>query len=198
MVDLCDPSDRRDYFASAFTTTAFFSYLSVLIVKRERWNSVEVMDEFLGSLWIHVTKILSMIRDGLCVKYLPEPLVLKRGDNDAFLDHGTVKRYAVAIEGFSQIADHFFGEESYEAFHIRRALRYEHPLGVLIEARRRCVLEGDTPNLRHLNRLVARLYSDLTLLCVVNRYVYEHGSLAWAYRAAYALRDRLRDNLGWR
>lgn len=172
--NLRNEDERRRYFELADTTTAFFSFLGSLIVNKQRWDSV-VIDEglFIGSLWSHVAKIFGMLPEGLIVKYLCEPLLNKRGDNDSFVNNGMVRRYDVAISGYRKIANTFFGPNSFEAFHIRRTVRNELTIKHLLNAKLDCVNGGLCEDKVALDRLVAIHYCDSQLCNKLNLLVYK-------------------------
>ena len=125
--DLANDSDRREYFAHAETTTAFFSFLGSVIFKKERWDEVPLDEDFVGSCWAHVARFFRLIPSGLRVKYLASSYLLKRSDNDSFMEVGIVRRYAISIDGYHRLARTFFGEDSFEARHIRRVVANEFP-----------------------------------------------------------------------
>ncbi|WP_054692472.1 glycosyltransferase family 2 protein [Geotalea toluenoxydans] len=62
-------------------------YLSVLVFRRACWLQVAGHEEFIGSAYVHVYKLLAMIRDcSGAVMYLSRPLVGWRANNDSFLN----------------------------------------------------------------------------------------------------------------
>jgi abequosyltransferase len=69
--DLGKPADRMSYFSRALTTTAFFSYMSSLVLRKDRWDSAGPDDAFMGSCWGHAARIFRMVPDGLKVDFLP-------------------------------------------------------------------------------------------------------------------------------
>lgn len=129
--DFQDKDQRLFFFENAVTTSAFFSFMSSLIIKKSRWEATACNIEFYGSCWAHVARIFNMKDRGLRVKYFPEVCLHKRCDNDSFLDKGLIHRVGIAIYGYNKIADHFFGKKSVEAFHIRRVLKNEQSLGYM-------------------------------------------------------------------
>lgn len=131
-LNLSDPSQRIAFFKSALTTTAFFSFMSSLIIKKSSWMKTNHEETFMGSCWYHSTRIFKMIPNGLTVKYLPKSFLKKRNGNDSFMDKGFVHRLSISIDGYHHIAAHFFGPFSPEAFHIRRVLKNELHLPVII------------------------------------------------------------------
>jgi abequosyltransferase len=156
-------SDRQRYFEQAETTTAFFSFMGSLILRRKRWLDYALDENYVGSCWAHVVRILRMIPDGLSVKLLGESLQLKRGDNDSFMDQGLVHRYALAIDGYHRIAADVFGDQSMEARHIRRVIVNEFPLKAMFFTRVDCRDRGRWNDISELDRLVAKTYCDPTI-----------------------------------
>lgn len=132
--NLSNPKERLSFFKNSLTTTAFFSFISSLVIKRSRWLSHPPVKEFYGSCWAHVARLFSAMPDQLTVRYLPESFLKKRSDNDSFMDRGFVHRLAISIEGFHNLANRFFGFNTKEAAYIRRAVRKEVPLRNMIKA----------------------------------------------------------------
>jgi len=196
--DLSDPEGRRRYFTAAETTTAFFSFMSSLIVKRERWSEVGLDEAYVGSCWAHVVRIFRLIPRGLRVKYFAQPLLDKRTGNDSFMGSGLVRRIALAVDGFHRIANDLFGPDSIEAFHIRRVIANEYSLRPLLDAKLDCrgrglvedekILDGlarkvcSNPGVRSLFSLIAYRYMPLGV----------YGSTRSLYRS---VRKRLVDRL---
>lgn len=159
--------DRTEYFTRAETTTAFFSFCGSLIFKKSRWDDIPFVEEFDGSCWAHVARIFQMIPGGLRIKYLPESFLYKRGDNDSFADKGIVHRLWIAVNGYNRLANAYFGGNSMEAYHIRRAVRNEYSLTALLYMKMQAHENRDSENAELLDRLVSELYRDPTLS---NRY----------------------------
>lgn len=157
--DLADAEDRRTFFEHGQSTTAFFSFLGSVIFKRSRWEEIPLDEDFVGSCWAHVARIFRMIPSGLRVRYLGRAYLWKRCDNDSFMDSGLIRRFAITIDGYNKLADTFFGRDSMEALHIRRAVAAEFPPSVLLYAK---WISGAAPeeDRRLLERLVASLYVD--------------------------------------
>jgi abequosyltransferase len=158
--NLGDSRERKDYFERGLTTTAFFSFMSSLIIRKEKWNFAEMDDAFVGSCWDHVARLFRLISGGLKVKYLPGSFLFKRDDNDSFSGGGIVRRVGIAIDGYHRLADTFFGERSAEAFHIRRVLRNEYPLRNLLYIKLKTHEKGKPEEMSLLARLAETLYRD--------------------------------------
>lgn len=175
-IDLSDPLARIHYFRSAITTSAFFSFLSSIIVRRSKWLAMKEDNTFLGSCWHHVARIFQMMQKGLHLVLLPTDYVKKRSENDSFLDQGIIKRHFLTIHGYHQIADYFFGSESQEAFHIRRVLKNELTLPVLISDLMRIETKEEKKQmLPLLNQLLCdhffyRLVCQMILLFFLSRF----------------------------
>lgn len=125
MFDLALEADRRTYFEHAETTTAFFSFLGSVIFRKDRWDAVALDEDFVGSCWAHVARMFALMPTGLRVKYLSTSYLLKRSGNDSFMDRGLIARYAISIDGYHRLARTFFGQDSWEARHIRRVVANE-------------------------------------------------------------------------
>ncbi len=162
--NLGNPAERKDFFGRGLTTTAFFSFMSSLVVRKETWGGAETDDTFVGSCWDHVARLFRRIPGGLRVKYLSESFLLKRDDNDSFSGGGIARRVGIAIDGYHRLADTFFGGKSAEAYHIRRVLRNEYPLLNLLYIKLRTHETGKPDEMALLARLVEKLYRDDPLL----------------------------------
>jgi abequosyltransferase len=156
--NLSDSLIRAKYFELAIETTAFFGFMSSLIIRRARWIETPAGEQFFGTCWSHAARILHMIPQGLQVKYLPLSLLLKRSYNDSFMDKGMVHRFSIAIDGFQKIVHSIFGEQSIEAFHITRVLKAEFPLRFFLVTK--LSLRNKLEKKRLLG-LFNKLYSDM-------------------------------------
>jgi abequosyltransferase len=158
--ELRNEQDRLEYFKSSRNTAAFFSFCSSLVIKKSRWDSVVLDETFIGSHWSHVARIFQMLPEGLQIKYLSNPHLYKRGENDSFLDKGLVNRYCITIDGYAKLAHTFFDYDSMEAFHIRRAIIAERNLKSLLDAKLISHERGLREDLVILDRLASTLYCD--------------------------------------
>ena len=131
-----------------------------LIVKKSKWDSVPLNEAFVGSCWAHAARLIEIMPGGLTVKYVARAYLNRRRSNDSFSDKGVINRHRIGIEGYNQIADVFFGHDSVEAFHIRRVLKYEHPLDLFIRGLDLCKDKPETESKALLDSLVHKLYCD--------------------------------------
>ena len=176
--ELADPAIRADYFSRARNTAAFFSFCSSLIFKKARWDAAPVDDQFVGSHWDHVARFFRMIPHGLRIKYLSVPHLSKRGDNDSFIDQGIVNRYRITIEGFDRLSRAFFAPGSPEDFHIRRAMKAEHNLKALLDAKLLCHDRGSAEDLVILDKLARMQYGYPLLSNRFMLFVYQYSPVS--------------------
>ena len=159
--DLGDPGERRRYFESAHTTPAFFSFAGSLIIKKATWDTREIDENFVGSCWAHAARLFSLVPDGLRLGWLATPYLLKRTENDSFMDSGIVRRYALAIDGYHRLAETFFGANSPEARDVRRVVTNEFPPWILLAAKAEAA--GRPEDRVLLDRLASKTYADRSL-----------------------------------
>jgi abequosyltransferase len=188
--ELSDPGSRRDYFSKAVNTEAFFSFIGGIIVKRSTWNRVPLNEEFVGSCWGHVARFFELMPGGLSIKVLSGALLDRRADNDSFAGGGMVNRYRIAIDGFHNIADRFFGHDSIEAFHVRRVIRHEfHPLAMLL-GKYMCFVNPALESRAMMDNLMRQAYSDFSFANLRAKFIYATTSMARFKREQKELCER--------
>lgn len=170
--NLSNSNERLEWFRRAVTTEAFFSFISGLVVRREKWQSGKLPEAFSKSCWGHVARFFGLVDSGLTVCYVAEVWLDQRGENDSFSDKGVVNRYRIGIEGYHKIAETFFGRESEEAFHIRRVIRNEYPFSAFRYAKYLCLKNPKGENRELLDRLFQMAYGDNSLEVRISRYKY--------------------------
>jgi len=170
--NLANADERIEWFQRAFTTEAFFSFISGLIVRREKWQSGELPEAFSKSCWGHVARFFGLVASELKVCYVGEVWLDQRGDNDSFRDKGVVNRFRIGIEGYHRLADCYFGHDSQEAFHIRRVIRNEFTLASFIFAKVQCKRKPEIEDRLLLDRLVRMTYCDKSLAGYRARFSY--------------------------
>lgn len=96
-------------------TTYALGYLSILIFNREKWNAIQGYEPYLGTAYVHVYILLSMMKYEAKTMYYPIPIVGWRSDNDFFLeDLKLFGRIQIDVEGYYKIAGDVFGYHSIE------------------------------------------------------------------------------------
>jgi abequosyltransferase len=178
--DLSDSTERRRYFELAVSTTALFSFLGSLIIRKSRWDSVQIDEgKFIGTLWSHAAKVFGMIPGGLRLKYLHQSYLYKRGDNDSFLDSGIAHRIGISVYGYNLIGDSFFGRDSLEAFHIRRVLKLEWPLTAFIAVKKQ--VGDDSRERQRLQEVFHACFSSPDLSGRLSGLVFRSSLLSMCY-----------------
>lgn len=106
-------SELVDYLRAARSIGALFSYVSSIIVRRNKWDEVGYDEKFSGSNYAHVSRLFSILQAGKStLKYIKEPLVLCRGDNDSFLDKGIVNRLLIDFDGYQLLSENLFAKKT--------------------------------------------------------------------------------------
>lgn len=185
--NLSEPEDRHYYFKNAANSTALFSFLGSIIVDREKWNASIGEEKYIGTFWVHVAKCFGMISGGLLLKVIPDALLLKRGDNDSFMQQGIVPRIAIAVEGYISLGQDYFGTDSVELGHIKRVLRAEWPITSFSLVRDN-LPAGDTYNQKWLDRLFLSCYCGNSWYERLGRLLYFHTAGRIGVRAINKLR----------
>jgi abequosyltransferase len=154
------PEQRADYFRRAQTSTAFFSFMGDLVVRRERWLAAPKTEQFIGSGWMHTAKMFAISQAGLRVRFDPAIYVLRRGDNDAAVaEGGLIHRIDLSFRGFRDLACYYFGEGSPEAAHVSRVVSNEYPFLDVLELKRRILPGSDREMQKEFYSLVRRHYA---------------------------------------
>ena len=158
LFNLEDISQRKEYFRSARTSEAFFSFMSSPIFKKAVWDEAEIPESFRNTCWIVAGHLLSMIQKGITVNFIADKLLYKRGDNDSFSDNGTVNRLRISVEGLAFIGETVFGVGSPEALHIKRVIRNEWTLRSILPMKLLAITSPQQEDMRDLNNIVATHY----------------------------------------
>lgn len=112
--DCSQPNQLFQYFATVAGKPDLFSlfgYISSLIVRRSAWMAQPVIDELIGSCWIHAARIFQMMKAGARLEYLGLPLVLNRCGNDSFqATVGYTRRRLIDLD-YPRVARAVFSDE---------------------------------------------------------------------------------------
>ena len=194
--NLENPNERVEWFRRAVTNEAFFSFISGLIIRREKWQSGELPKAFSNSCWGHVARYFGLISSGLKVCYVAEIWLDQRGDNDSFADKGFVNRFRIGIEGYNRLADTFFKHESVEAFHIRRVIRNEFTFFMLLNAKFKCSMNQKQESRKVLDELVEIIYCDNSWSLKIKRCIY-FATPNWLIATARLSYQTIKNLLVW-
>ncbi len=195
---ISSPEERKDYFLLAATTEAFFSFMGGIIIKRDKWISTPMNEKFVGSCWAHVARIFELVLEGVTLKYIHDLCLMKRGENDSFREDGVVQRYRLAIEGYNNIVNHYFGANSIEAYHVRRVLRNEFTIKQFLYAKLLCYKNPDIENKELLDSLVDKTCMDISIRNIIGNLAYRLTPI-WGCKLGkylFFIKSRLRRNGG--
>jgi abequosyltransferase len=119
-------SDQLDYLNASQSIGALFSYVSSIIVRRNKWNEIGYDERLARSNYAHVFRLLSILQlSGNSLKYIKEQLVLFRGYNDSFRDKGYANRILIDLDGYRYLGECLFPDkEVRNAF--KAVMRREH------------------------------------------------------------------------
>ena len=112
ILSLSTKGELINYFNKSQGIGALFSYMSSIIVRRDRWNGVTYDERFTGTNFAHVFRLFSILQNGGTLKYIRDPLILCRGDNDSFQERGLFNRYLIDIDGYLFLAERLFSDDT--------------------------------------------------------------------------------------
>lgn len=94
-------SDLKIYFENSLSLGAVFSYITSIIVKRDKWEQILDKNAAVGTAYAHVYVIMSILQKyPSSIRYISEPLILCRLGNDSFAIEGEIKRFLLDIDGY--------------------------------------------------------------------------------------------------
>ncbi len=93
----------EEYFNCCNSLGGVFSYLSSIVVKRDRWNSFIAPDEFYITAYSHVFTLLSVIKDNGTLCLINNSSVYCRGGNDHFVKDGWCNRVLIDFVGYLKL-----------------------------------------------------------------------------------------------
>ena len=100
--------DWLSYFNKCNSLGAVFSFLSSIVIKKQKWEQISFDETFNGSAYSHVFMIMSMLKSNGSLKYIRDSLVLCRKDNDFFSKDGYCKRFFIDVEGYQKLSEKLF------------------------------------------------------------------------------------------
>jgi len=195
--DFSDNNQKINYFRLARTSEAFFSFLAGPIFKKDAWDKANAIipESFYSTCWIVAGHLLSMFNHGISINYLNQKLILKREGNDSFSNGSRVNRCKIGIANFQHIAHTIFGQNSLQAYEIRRVLQRDVPLRSLLSAKMKAKLNPEIEDINTLNFLVKIHYADPTIKNRFCRFIFNSTpaklleGLYFLYKALRSIRD---------
>ena len=132
---LSDQGDWLDYLSRARSIGALLSYCSSIVFRREYWNRSSYNESFTGTGYAHVHRLFSAPGGRGSLKYIREPLVLCRGDNDSFLKGGGIRRFLMDVDGYRRLAGSLLSDDPAGRTAFLGVLKHDVRLPYLIKLR---------------------------------------------------------------
>lgn len=131
--DLAQRDDLVAYLARSRSIGALFSFCSAVAFSKDAWRAGVDDDAVVGCNFAHVHRLFSSLlrsTDGHArLRYVDEPLVLCRGDNDSFAARGKLRRFLIDIDGYLLIGNKLFprGSDAGARAAFLAVMQHEHP-----------------------------------------------------------------------
>ena len=114
-----DRSELLGYLNASNFCGSLFSYVSSIVVRRDKWNAIGFDERLNGSNYAHVFRLFTILKmEGSSLRYCKDSIVYCRGDNDSFAAKGICNRLRIDFDGYRLLADLLFAEEP-----VRRAFK---------------------------------------------------------------------------
>lgn len=127
-----------NYMDSCNSLGGVFSYISVIIFRRELWINIiknyNKIDVYFDSPYVHVYILLAIVKNNSHFFYLNFPIVCNQKYNDSFLENGYFNRILIDYE-YLEIFDFIFGEENDFKESLLKLLKRERGLLHLLKAK---------------------------------------------------------------
>lgn len=121
-------ADLIEYFSKCNSVGGLFSYLSSIIVKRDKWSDVIFDESYIGTAYAHVYILLRIINNmNSTLQYISLPLVDCRGDNDTFETNGKARRIKIDFIGYLKLREDFYDKNTKIYSSFGRVLTKERP-----------------------------------------------------------------------
>jgi len=131
--NLHDNVEIVEYCNSANSIGALFSYMSSIVLCREVWNKNGYNYDFDGSAYALASTLLAFTKCECRLKYIKDPLVLWRNDNESFQNEGgLVKRFLLDFDGYLKLADRCLNNDWNVRNSFLKVMTREHPWYTII------------------------------------------------------------------
>lgn len=164
------------YLSACHSFGGLFSYLSVIVFRHSRWQSIANKDRFVGSAYVHVHVLLEILKQGADFHYRSAVVVLCRTGNDSFLSDesisGNYRRIRLDVDGYREIPGYVFGVDSEEYQLIRLLVARCLPVSGLMKYKLAFLRMGDNESSRKMNRMLLAngfIFKHLCLKLLENR-----------------------------
>lgn len=130
--NLNDSKELISYFDDSISLGALFSYLSSIIFNKNVWDLIDYDDQFTGTAYSHVYKLLKFKDYNTTLTYIPDAYVMCRHGNDHFMANGFTKRFLIDIDGYLLLSDVLFENEKELKNSFLKVMKREHDYWYLL------------------------------------------------------------------
>lgn len=145
--ELSDDASYDEYIKSCTSLAGFFSYISVIVFRRDNWVENPEVHQFIGSAYSHVAALLQGMREkkSCLLQIERRPLVKCRMGNDSFLQGGHLRRFSIDWDGYERLAATYFPARPQV---LSQILNYQCSLRSLLALRFHLESEGNVAAIR--------------------------------------------------
>lgn len=183
--DLHDKNAFMEYCGKANSIGALFSYMSSIVLARRAWIKNGFNHDFDKSAYALAASLVALTKGQCTLKYIREPLVFWRNDNESFQNEGgLVKRFYLDFDGYLRIADKYLSDDRHVRGSFLRVMTREHPWYTIIhvtslidspqqweEFRAKMFKVGYGPRMAAICRALGRLKTLVSLGVMIKRRV---------------------------
>jgi abequosyltransferase len=102
--DFSDETQLLDYLHSARSLMTLFSYISVLVLRRDLWQRAPDAASHFGTCYAHAFRLWTGLAVAGTVENLDATIVMCRMDTDSFASRGSFRRFLLDFDGYLAIA----------------------------------------------------------------------------------------------
>ena len=171
-------NDYKKYYNDCIHIGSLFSYISTIIFRGSMWKNTPTHESLLGSYWAHVSKLNEMQKAGATLKYIGEPLILNRTNNDSFLVSLGYSTRRVVDLNFVNIPKLVFGGNSYQAKSICKITSKQYLTFRCMFSDKRSSLLSDGSNCYNLIEAAYKEHYSITLILKIKIYIVRKAPLS--------------------
>jgi abequosyltransferase len=164
--------DLMNYFGLVNMVGGIFSYAPSIIVKKTKWQNSHVAEDFYGTCYAHVHRLVKIMLSGCKLQYIQDSLILCRMDNDSFSKNGLVSRYKLDYGGYIKISKALFPNDDILRKFFLKGLRNQHGLLSLIKIR--CFINNEKDLRIFKSYYIDVGYSELIMGIKIGKYNYDN------------------------
>lgn len=163
-IDFNENRSLEFYLNSLNSIGGLFSYMSVLIFKRDDWLKIDSEEKYQFHCYAHSFNLFKILKlSGSKLKYLSKKIVLFRGFNDSFASEGYIKRILIDLNGYKLIQENLFPHGKKKRLFLK-IMRKEHPWYYLIRLKNESNSFNEWKSLE--NKLKSFQYSSIEIILI--------------------------------